>query len=140
MRNNTVAGCLNKKLPVYRFYIHCTNGFDNYFCEHPQSFVEHFYFWFGTNRASLVSTLPSLNAHLYSCNSSLDKVQAYLICNCFGNACIYFGLCLRVFNLPKLYFKDTSTHFLTPLVKLEIQNLFNYSGTSLRDFVLYAAT
>ena len=28
LRNNTVAECLNKILPVYRFYIHCTNGFD----------------------------------------------------------------------------------------------------------------
>ena len=68
LQSDTVAERLNKKLPVYRFYIHCKNGFDKleFFCEHPKSFVEHFCVCFGTNRASFVSALPCRNGHLCS--------------------------------------------------------------------------
>ena len=61
LKNDTVAKCLDKKLPVYRFYIHCTNGFDKLyiFCEHPKNILKSiFVFAFnGTNRASFVSAL-----------------------------------------------------------------------------------
>ena len=38
----------------------------NFFGEHPKSFEGHFCVCFGTNRASFVSALPSLNGHLCS--------------------------------------------------------------------------
>ena len=64
-----LAECLNTKLPVYRFYILCTNGFDK---------LSIFVFALVTNRASFVSALPSLNGHLCSWNLILHKVQAFM--------------------------------------------------------------